>query len=98
MSKSFSKLFPVLKSCLYLFPSLLLVVHRMSAEEVYGDESPVLDNLQVDMDQEAPKKKGGRTKEKKNACGIPEAIRNNFGYDTPAEETKQERKIKLQGI
>ena len=66
---------------------------------MYGDESPILDNLQAEeVEQEAPKKKGGRTKEKNNARGIPEAIRIRFGYDTPDEETDQQRKIRLQGI
>lgn len=69
----------------------------MSADLGFGDESPVLDHLN-EVEQKSPKRKGGRTKETNNARGIPEAIRINLGYDTPDEETKDQRKIHLQGI
>src|SRR4051812_45017159 len=76
-----------------------LLLHRISADLGYGDESSVLDNLQDDVEeQKVQKRKGGRTKEKNNARGIPEAIRIKLGYDTPDEETKDQRKIILQRI
>src|SRR4051812_33977592 len=81
------------------FSSLLPSFHRMSANQEYGNESPVLDNLEADEeDIVAPKKKGGHTKETKNARGIPKDVRERFGYNTPNEETTHGRKIRLQGI
>src|ERR1041385_9030884 len=37
-------------------------------------------------------------KETNNARGIPESIRRELGYDMPPEETKEQRKIRLQNI
>lgn len=74
-----------------------ILLHRMSADLGFGDESPVLDHLN-EAEQKAPRSKGGRTKEKNNARGIPEAIRKKLGYDTPDEETKDQQNIRLQGI
>jgi hypothetical protein len=69
----------------------------MSAELGFGNESPNLDHLN-EAERSAPKKKGGRTKETNNARGIPESIRIALGYDTAPEETKDQRKNRLQNI
>src|SRR3954467_7634536 len=69
----------------------------MSAELPFGNESPNLDNLN-EAERSKPKKKGGRTKETNNARGIPESIRIKLGYDTPPNETKDQRKNRLQNI
>ena len=81
------------------FPSLLLSFHRMSEDLGFGDESPVLDNLQAGEEEiVAPKRKRGRTKETNNARGIPKDVRDRLGFDTPHEESDHARKIRLQGI
>src|SRR4051812_1569098 len=69
----------------------------MSGDLPFGNESPNLDNLN-EAERSKPKKKGGRTKETNNARGIPESIRIQLGYDTPPEETKDQRKNRLQNI
>src|SRR3954471_17458877 len=69
----------------------------MSAELPFRNESPNLDNLN-EAERSKPKKKGGRTKETNNARGIPESIRIQLDYDTPPEETKDQRKNRLQNI
>src|SRR4051812_36476411 len=67
-------------------------------EAQFGNESPIVDGLE--NIPEPPKKKGegGKTKEVNYARGIPESIRLKLGYDTPPEETWQQRKNRLQMI
>ena len=69
----------------------------MSTELGFGNESPNLDHIN-EAERSAPKKKGGRAKETNNARGIPESIRLALGYDTPPEETSDQRKNRLQNI
>ena len=75
----------------------------MSAkEEQFGTEFPDARDL-VDIPGTSKKKgkgkgKGGKTKGVNNARGIPESVRKRLGYDTPPEETFQQRKNRLQGI
>src|SRR4051812_13544948 len=73
----------------------------MSAEEAqFGTESPDGASL-VDIPEPSKKKgkgKGGKMKTVNNARGIPESIRIKMGYDMPPEETKKQRKNRLQGI
>src|ERR1044072_2943194 len=73
----------------------------MSDEESkFGTESPDARDL-VDMPEPSKKKgkgKGGKHKGVNNARGIPESVRKRLGYDTPPEETFQQRKNRLQGI
>src|SRR4051812_46397277 len=69
----------------------------MSVDLGFENESLVLGHLN-EAEQASPKRKGGRTKETNNARGIPESIRIALGYDTPPEETKEQRKNRLQNI
>src|SRR3954468_7438363 len=73
----------------------------MSDEEAkYGSESPDARDL-VDIPEPSKNKgkgKGGKTKTVNNARGIPESVRIRLGYDTPLEETTQQRRTRLQGI
>lgn len=65
----------------------------------FGNESPVLDDVaQAEVEQPVQKKKGGRTKQRNNAHGIPQAVIDRLGFATPEHETAHERKIRLQGI
>ena len=69
-------------------------------EEQFGTESPDANAL-IDIPEPSKKKgkgKGGKTKTINNACGIPEFVRIRLGYDTPPEETTQQRRTRLQGI
>src|SRR3954464_1351369 len=80
-------------------PLFFFSVHRMADEEAqFGNESPDVDGLE-DLPEPSKKKgKGGKTKEVNNARGIPESIYIKMGYDTPPEETKQQRNNRLQAI
>ena len=73
----------------------------MSDEEAkFGTESPDSNDL-VDVPGPSQKKgkgKGGKPKGENNARGIPESVRKRLGYNTPPEETFQQRKNRLQGI
>ena len=73
----------------------------MSAEEgKFGTESPDANPL-LDILEPSKKKvkgKGGKTKTVNNARGIPESVRIRLGYDTPPDETTQQRRTRLQGI
>ena len=65
----------------------------------FGNESPVInDDAPAVVEQVAPKRKGGRTKERNNARGIPQTVIDRMGFEMPEEETPRERKIRLQGI
>src|SRR4051812_40293027 len=71
----------------------------MSTDLKFGNESPVLDDAPAEeVEQVAPTRKGGRTKERNNAEGIPEEVVKRLGFVTLDEETDQQRKIRLQGI
>lgn len=63
-----------------------------------GNESPIVEGVENYPEPPKQKGKGGKTKEVKNAQGIPEAIRIKMGYDTPPEESDHDRKIRLQKI
>src|SRR3954463_1693321 len=67
-------------------------------EALFGNESPVLDDLKDDVEPNSPKKRGGRTKEKNNARGIPLTVRIKLGYDTPDEEIDHQRKFACKGF
>src|SRR3954462_1744883 len=83
-----------------LFPLFLqFSVHRMSDEEAhFGTESPDARDLVASAEPSIQKRKGkgGKTKGVNNAAAIPESVCTRLGYDTPPEETFQQRKNKLQ--
>ena len=72
----------------------------MSAEEeMFGTESPdanaLVDILEPSKKKGKGKGKGGKKKTVNSARGIPESVRIRLGYDTPPEETFQQRKNRL---
>src|SRR4051812_259743 len=73
----------------------------MSDEEVnFGNESPDARDLVASAEPSRQRStgKGGKTKGINNAAAIPESVRKRLGYDTPPEETFQQRKNRLQSI
>src|SRR4051812_14206343 len=73
----------------------------MSDEEVhFGTESPDARDLvaSAEPSRQKSKGKGGKTKGVNNAAAIPESVRKRLGYDTPPEESFQQRKSRLQSI
>ena len=89
----------ILPTLCSLFP--LSLSHRMSDEEAqFGTESPDPNNL-VDVPGPSQKKgtgKGGKPKGENNARAIPASVRRRLGYDTPPDETFQQRRNRLQSI
>ena len=69
--------------------------------EEFGNDSPMLnqDPARQQATLVSPvKKKGGRTKEKDLAHGIPQAVIDKFNLMTPEHKTAQQRKHRIQVI
>ena len=95
------KLFWCLSHNLSVPSFLFYLFHRMSDEEAkFGTESPDHNDL-IDVPGPSQKKgtgKGGKPKGENNARAIPDSVRKRLGYDTPPDETFQQRKNRLQSI